>query len=89
MLLDSNIIIYTAQPEYKKLLDFLSTEEGITISIISKIEVLGYHKLTDFEKENFELFFNAISTIRLSDEIVDEAIKLRQNKKMTLSTLKS
>jgi hypothetical protein len=50
MLLDSNIIIYTAQPEYKKLLDFLSTEEGITISIISKIEVLGYHKLTDFEK---------------------------------------
>lgn len=89
MLLDSNIIIYTAQPEYKKLLDFLSTEEGITISIISKIEVLGYHKLTDFEKQNFELFFNAISTIRLSDEIVDEAIKLRQNKKMTLSTLKS
>jgi len=84
MLLDSNIIIYSTQPEYKKLLEFLSTKEGISVSIISKIEVLGFHKLTDSEKENLHLFFEAIPTLRLSDEIVDEAIKLRQNKKMTL-----
>jgi hypothetical protein len=84
MLLDSNIIIYSAQPKYKKLLDFLSTAERITISVISKIEVLGYHKLTDFEKENFELFFNSISTIILNDDIVSISIKLRQSRKMTI-----
>lgn len=84
MLLDSNIIIYSVQPEYKKLLDFLSNEKGITVSIVSKIEVLGFHKLTEFERDNFQLFFDAIATLRLSDEIVNEAIILRQNKKMSL-----
>jgi predicted nucleic acid-binding protein len=62
----------------------LSNEDRISVSIISKIEVLGFHKLTDLEKENLHLFFEAISTIRLNDEIVDEAIKLRQSKKMSL-----
>ncbi|HRB68503.1 MAG TPA: type II toxin-antitoxin system VapC family toxin [Chitinophagales bacterium] len=84
MLLDSNIIIYSAQPDYKKLLDFISIQNGVIVSIISKIEVLGYHKLTDFEKENFQLFFNSIPILRLSDEIVDIAIELRQRIKISL-----
>ncbi len=84
MLLDSNIIIYAVQPEYKKLLDFLSIQEDIVISIITKIEVLGFYRLEDFEKENLGLFFDAIPTLKLSDEIADEAVRLRQIKKMTL-----
>lgn len=85
MLLDSNIIIYSTQTKYLKLLDFLSKQKEITVSEISKIEVLGYYKLTEFEKENFELFFDAISTIKLNDEIIIGAIQLRQHKKMSLA----
>ena len=85
MLLDSNIIIYSVQPEYQIILEFLSSkEDNISISIVSKIEVLGYHDLSDFVKENLQLFFSEIPIINLSDEIAEIAIQLRQKKKMTL-----
>lgn len=85
MLLDSNIIIYSVQPEYQKILEFLSSkEDNLSISIVSKIEVLGYHDLSEFVKENLRLFFSEIPIISLSDEIAEIAIQLRQKKKMTL-----
>ncbi|HPH87470.1 MAG TPA: type II toxin-antitoxin system VapC family toxin [Chitinophagales bacterium] len=85
MLLDSNIIIYSVQPEYQIILEFLSSkEDNLSISIVSKIEVLGYHDLSDFVKENLQLFFSEIPIINLSDEIAEIAIQLRQKKKMTL-----
>ena len=84
MLLDSNIIIYSAQPDYKKLLDFISTQNGVICAMIAKIKLLCYHKLKNFEKENFQLFFNSIPILRLSDEIVDIAIELRQRIKISL-----
>jgi predicted nucleic acid-binding protein len=85
MLLDSNIIIYSVQPEYQIILEFLSSkEDNISISIVSKIEVLGYHDLSEFVKENLQLFFSEIPIINLSDEIAEIAIQLRQKKKMTL-----
>ncbi len=85
MLLDSNIIIYSVQPEYQIILEFLSSkEDNLSISIVSKIEVLGYHDLSDFVKENLQLFFSEIPIINLSDEIAEIVIQLRQKKKMTL-----
>lgn len=85
MLLDSNIIIYSVQPEYQIILEFLSSkEDNLSISIVSKIEVLGYHDLSEFVKENLQLFFSEIPIINLSDEIAEIAIQLRQKKKMTL-----
>ena len=84
MLLDSNIIIYSVQPEYQIILEFLSSkEDNLSISIVSKIEVLGYHDLSEFVKENLQLFFSEIPIINLSDEIAEIAIQLRQKKKMT------
>ena len=41
MLLDSNIIIYAAQPEYIALRRFIEIQAP-AISVISYIEVLGY-----------------------------------------------
>ena len=81
MLLDSNIIIYSVQPEYQIILEFLSSkEDNLSISIVSKIEVLGYHDLSEFVKENLQLFFSEIPIINLSDEIAEIAIQLRQKK---------
>jgi predicted nucleic acid-binding protein len=84
MLLDSNIIIYATQPENIKLLEFLANEKIVSVSVISKIEVLGYNKLTAFDKENLELFFDNISIVSLNEEITNKAIQLKQHKKMSL-----
>jgi hypothetical protein len=43
MLLDSNIIIYAAQPEHAALRQFIETHTP-AVSVISYIEVLGYYK---------------------------------------------
>jgi toxin FitB len=45
MLLDSNIIIYAALPEYGVLQDFIE-KHAPAVSAISRVEVLGYHLLT-------------------------------------------
>lgn len=85
MLLDSNIIIYSVQPEFEKILEFLSSkEDSLSVSIISKIEVLGYNKLTNFDKENFLSFFDKIQSFGVNDEIVNIAIDLKQQQKMSL-----
>jgi len=62
ILLDSNIVIYAAKPEFKKLRDWLRSQ-SITISDLTKLEVLGYHQLADIEFEWFTGFFNNIESI--------------------------
>jgi len=57
MLLDSNIIIYASKEENSFLLDLIS-KKSPSVSVISKIEVLGYHLLSNFEKKIFEYFLN-------------------------------
>ena len=44
MLLDSNVIIYAARPEHSALRKFIEAHAA-AVSIISQIEVLGYHYL--------------------------------------------
>ena len=59
MLLDSNVIIYAARPEYAALREFIEAEAP-AVSVISRIEVLGYHKLT----KPTESFCNDSSNLR-------------------------
>jgi len=81
--LDSNIIIYSVQPGYQYLRDYLRDKE-ILISKITLLEVLGYHMLTIKEKENFSRLFDHITQVPISDEIILKAINLRQTKKMSV-----
>jgi predicted nucleic acid-binding protein len=83
MLLDSNIIIYSTKPEYDFLRDFIA-ENSPSVSAVSYVEVLGYHKLTDDEKELLEDFFVSTQILLISHEITKKAVELRQSKKMTL-----
>ena len=55
MLLDSNIIIYSALPEYASVRQFIS-ENSPAASWISYLEVLGFHKLTEADRPKFEMF---------------------------------
>lgn len=56
MLIDSNIIIYATQPEYPELRNFIEINAPF-ISAVSYVEVLGYHKLNEQEKQFLEIFF--------------------------------
>lgn len=83
MLLDSNIIIYSAKREYAELRRFMA-KNVYSVSAVSRIEVLGYHLLADNQRQYLIEFFQAADILRISDAVVTEAVKLRQTKRMGL-----
>lgn len=82
-LLDSNLIIYASKPNGERIREFIAREAPF-VSVISKVETLGYHALSDNERERLEQFFTAAPILSVSDDIVDIAIKLRQMSVMSL-----
>src|SRR6266850_2402342 len=83
MLLDSNIIIHSAKREYEELRGFLA-ENIYSVSAISIVEVLGYHLLSDKQRQHLIEFFKAANILSISDSVVTEAVKLRQMRRMSL-----
>ncbi|MBW8049857.1 MAG: type II toxin-antitoxin system VapC family toxin [Cytophagales bacterium] len=82
-LLDSNILIYSAEKKYSFLRKIFK-EQNIFISEITKLEVLGYHKITAKQKKYFGAVFNIINTKHVSSKIIEEAIVLRQSKNLSV-----
>lgn len=83
MLLDSNILIYAAQPEHAILRQFIA-EHAPAVSVISYIEVLGFHRLQESERVLLEQFFDAAEVLPLSDQAVQRAVHLRQQRRMSV-----
>jgi len=83
MLVDSNILIYAAQPEYPQLRRFIS-DHAPTLSAVSYVEVLGYHQLDDEERQYLEAFFRLARVLPLSQTVLKQAVALRQQRKMSL-----
>src|SRR5687767_3712843 len=83
MLIDSNIIIYGAKAENEALRQWIAANAP-AVSVVSQVEVLGYHKLTNEEKKHFEEFFAAATVLAITDRVVEQAIRLRQSRKMSL-----
>lgn len=83
MLLDSNIIIYAAKPEYEALRLFIAKHSPV-VSAISLVEVLGYHLLNQEDRLSFEEFFAAATILPISDSTVSKVIELRQLRKLSL-----
>jgi toxin FitB len=83
MLIDSNIIIYASKPGY----DFLHpliTQPDLSVSVIRYVETLGFHRLTEQEKQFLTEFFSNVNLAPLSDAVVQRAIGLRQSRAMKL-----
>jgi len=57
---DTNLIIYSYQPEYAYLKENLISPE-IYVSAITTLETLGYSKLTELENGYFNDLFNGIN----------------------------
>lgn len=83
MLLDSNVIIYSAQPE-NDFLRRLIAERAPAVSAVSYVEVLGYHRITETERRYLEDFFAEARVLPLGQPVLDEAVRLRQAKKIKL-----
>lgn len=83
MLLDSNIIIYSAQSENAQLRELIA-EYAPAVSALSYLEVLGYHLLKEEQRQYFEEFFQVAQVLPISQDVLNQAVILRQQKRMTL-----
>jgi len=83
MLVDSNIIIYAAQLAHSQLRRFIA-EHAPALSTVSYVEVLGYHQLDDQDRQYFEQFFRRSRVFPLSQAILDQAVALLQQRRMSL-----
>jgi len=83
LLLDSNIIIHASQPQHEHLRKLIS-EEACFVSAVSKVEALGYHRLSEIERRLLEAFFTDADVLHISEPVIDQAVALRQRRRMTL-----
>jgi toxin FitB len=85
MILDSNIIIYSARVEYLPLRDYLQARlDQTSVSSISTLEVLGFSRLSVVDKQIFENYFANVRVLPITNEVIEEAIRLRQQRKRSL-----
>lgn len=85
MILDSNIIIYSAKPEYLQLARYLQVNQDTArVSLISTLEVLGFSGLSSKDKRTFEGYFGSVKIFPITEVVITEAIRLRQQRKRSL-----
>lgn len=80
ILIDSNILIYSAEEEYKYLRDLY--KDG-AVSTISRLEVLGYHSITSKQVRYFDSVFGVLTILQINTDLIDIAINYRQKKSMS------
>lgn len=83
VLLDSNIIIYLGSEKAETIEKFLLNKD-LHVSVITKVETLGYQKISEKEKKFLNLIFDKIKVIPIEEEIISIAIKLKQQRKTSL-----
>ncbi len=81
VLLDSNIIIALSQG---KINHEILKNYMIAVSDISRLEVLGYHKISAQELNLLEKFFQNINVIPITSEIMNKAIEERRVHNMSV-----
>ena len=82
-IIDSNVIIYATQKQF----DFLNPilrDKSCFVSEITKLEVLGYHKFDTVSKQLMTELFDTLQIIPINSPIINQAILLRQNQKMSI-----
>lgn len=83
VLADSNVLIYATQPQQEKLREWL-LDTLPKVSIVSRVEILGYHKLQKIEQATLTELLDNLELIYLAPACYEIAIQLRQQQKITL-----
>jgi toxin FitB len=85
MILDSNVLIYSNQPGYERLLAYLEANRNeLIVSLTTQLEVLGYHNLWPADEIDFTAFFGSVPVLPIDEGVITEAIRLRQQRKRSL-----
>ena len=77
LVLDTNIILQAAVYNHEIALELIA-ENTIFISDITEIELLGYHRLSEKEREVIEELLSCMVIVPLSGKIKSKAIELRK-----------
>lgn len=81
VLIDSNIIIGSIKGRFS--IEKLAANKSY-ISEISRLEILGYHRIKPEEEERLMVFLQNIPHISISKEVIDRAIPIQKNKSMSI-----
>ena len=84
MLLDSNILIYGAKGAVPAL-DAILDRADLAAASITRIETLGYHRLSSLERLWLETAFERMNILLLDELVAARVIALRQERKMALA----
>src|SRR5690554_4590635 len=82
-LLDSNILIYAAGEYASELLPTVLASD-VCVADVTWIEVLGYHGITREQDAALRAIRRDLRSIATDDEVIEEAIRLRRLRKMSL-----
>jgi hypothetical protein len=82
-LLDSNIVIAAASSD-DGTMDRLVLENSYSVSVVTRIEVLGFHRLTQEDRVDLLAFLAGGEELPLDDEVAENAVRLRQERRMSL-----
>ncbi len=83
-LLDSNILIYSGEPQFSALLLPYTTNPANLFSVVSMVETLGYHKITSAQILYFQSLFKILKSVPIDDIVIQKAVELRQMKNISL-----
>ena len=83
-LIDSNIIIYSYSDQFQYLRKII-TGDNVFTSEISKVEVLGYHKIQPDEDVYFRDVFDLLPTLLPDQSVFNTAIKIRKKYNLKLA----
>lgn len=83
ILLDSNILIYSGDKKYGFLRE-LFLKKDVAVSAISKLEVLGYHKITRSQILYFQAIFGIVKVIPIDNYLLEAAITYRRRFSMSV-----
>ncbi len=77
-LLDSNILIYPGEAEHQSLLLPYVTDSANAVSIVSRVETLGYSRITPAQIRYFESVFRLLLLLPFNELVAEKATELRQ-----------
>lgn len=83
MLIDTNLIIYSVHPDYPQLRRWLVGQRP-GCSVVSRVEALGYHRLSDDGRRAIEAVLDHLDIIYPTVETFEKAIQLRQKRNISL-----
>lgn len=86
MILDSNIVIYAAEPD-GGFLDKWVQDPAACVATVTQLEVLGFprwHLLDEPPRVRLASLIRVLPALTLDRRIVERAIELRRQKKMSL-----